>query len=166
KPIALDRDEARAMMDVAKPTGKMLTVGHIARFNPGVIQLKRRLPEIGRIFEIHATRQGPFPKRVIDVGVILDLAPHDLDLMRWLLRSEPIRVYAETERRVIDQHQDVLAGVLRFANGAIGSLNINWISPTKFPHSLAVIGELGAFILDVGHQELSRYALGMDLYEQ
>ena len=78
----------------------MLTVGHIERFNPAIRELRRRSTtgELGRIFQISATRLGPFPARIRDVGVVVDLAPHDLDVMRYLVGSEPVRIYAETER--------------------------------------------------------------------
>lgn len=157
KPIAVDRGEAREMMAAARDAGRILTVGHIERFNPAITQLRQMLPELGPIYEIHASRSGPFPARIRDVGVVVDLAPHDLDLMRYLTRSEPIRLYAEMERRVIDQHEDVLAGVLRFANGVIGTLNINWLAPTKFPHMLVVTGEDGTLEADLGNHRLDFY---------
>ena len=92
----------------------MLTVGHIERFNPAIRELRRRLDagELGRIFQISATRLGPFPARIRDVGVVVDLAPHDLDVMRYLLGSEPIRIYAETERRIHTEHEDLFNGII------------------------------------------------------
>ena len=67
--------------------------------------------ELGRIFQISATRLGPFPARIRDVGVVVDLAPHDLDVMRYLVGSEPIRIYAETERRIHTEHEDLFNGI-------------------------------------------------------
>src|SRR4029077_20525372 len=101
KPIASDRADAEAMISAAQNARLLLTVGHIERFNPAIRELRRRLAagELGRIFQVKATRLGPFPARIRDVGVVLDLAPHDIDVMRFLLDSEPIRLYAETEQR-------------------------------------------------------------------
>ena len=135
-----------------------LTVGHIERFNPAVVELQARLRagELGRVFQVHARRVGPFPERVRDVGVVLDLAPHDIDVMRFLLDSEVARVQAETEQRINTEHEDMLAGVLRFANGVVGVLDINWLTPTKI-RELSVLGERGMFVVDYLARELTFY---------
>ena len=155
KPIAATRDEALAMMAAAEEAGRMLTVGHIERFNPAIRELRRRLAAgaLGRIFQVKATRLGPFPARIRDVGVVVDLAPHDLDVMRFLVGSEPIRLYAETERRIHTEHEDLFNGVIKFANGVVGVLDINWLTPTK-RRSLTVTGERGMFLADYIAQDL------------
>lgn len=155
KPIAATRDEAQAMMAAAETAGRMLTVGHIERFNPAIRELRRRLAadELGRIFQVKATRLGPFPARIRDVGVVVDLAPHDLDVMRYLVGSEPVRVYAETERRIHTEHEDLFNGVIKFENGVVGVLDINWLTPTK-RRSLTVTGERGMFLADYIAQDL------------
>ena len=159
KPIAATRDEAEAMIEAAAAAGRMLTVGHIERFNPAIRELRRRLGEgeLGRIFQISATRLGPFPARIRDVGVIVDLAPHDLDIMRFLVGSEPVRIYAEAERRIHTEHEDLFTGTVRFANGVLGVLNINWLTPTK-QRVLTVTGERGMYVADYIDQDLVFYA--------
>jgi predicted dehydrogenase len=159
KPIAATRDEAVAMMDAASEAGRMLTVGHIERFNPAIRELRRRLAdgELGRVFQIHATRLGPFPARIRDVGVVVDLAPHDIDVMRYLVDSEPIRLFAETERRIHTDHEDLFVGTIKFANGVVGVLDINWLTPTK-RRSLTVTGERGMYVADYIAQDLVFYA--------
>lgn len=158
KPIAATRGEAEQMIDAAEVAGRMLTVGHIERFNPAIRELRRRLTagELGRIFEIRATRLGPFPARIRDVGVVVDLAPHDLDVMRYLLGSDPVRLYAETERRIHTDHEDLFVGLLKFANGAVGVLDINWLTPTK-QRTLTVTGEHGMYTADYLAQQLFFY---------
>jgi UDP-N-acetylglucosamine 3-dehydrogenase len=158
KPIAATRAEAEQMIEAARAAGRMLTVGHVERFNPAVRELRRRLAadELGRIFEIRATRLGPFPARVRDVGVVVDLAPHDLDVMRFLLASDPVRLYAETEQRIHTDHEDLFVGLLKFANGVIGVLDINWLTPTK-QRTLTVTGERGMYAADYLAQELIYY---------
>src|ERR671916_691358 len=108
-PIAATREDATSMIIAAAEAGRMLTVGHIERFNPAIRELRRRLMagELGRIFQVKATRLGPFPARIRDVGVVVDLAPHDLDVMRFLVGAEPVRLYAETERRIHTDHEDL-----------------------------------------------------------
>ena len=158
KPIAATRGEAEKMIDAARRAGRMLTVGHIERFNPAIRELRRRLAagELGRIFEIRATRLGPFPARIRDVGVVVDLAPHDLDVMRYLLGSDPVRLYAETEQRIHTDHEDLFVGLLKFANGAVGVLDINWLTPTK-QRTLSVTGERGMYTADYLAQQLIFY---------
>jgi predicted dehydrogenase len=159
KPIAATREEAVEMIAAAEAAGRMLTVGHIERFNPAIRELRRRLieGELGRIFQISATRLGPFPARIRDVGVVVDLAPHDLDVMRFLVGSEPIRIHAETERRIHTEHEDLFNGMMKFANGVIGILNINWLTPTK-RRVLTVTGERGLYVADYIAQDLVHYA--------
>ena len=158
KPIAATRGEAEEMIAAARSAGRMLTVGHIERFNPAIRELRRRLAagELGRIFEIRATRLGPFPARIRDVGVVVDLAPHDLDVMRYLLGSDPIRLYAETEQRIHTDHEDLFVGLLKFANGTVGVLDINWLTPTK-QRTLTVTGERGMYTVDYLSQQLVFY---------
>jgi UDP-N-acetylglucosamine 3-dehydrogenase len=159
KPIAATREEALEMMESAEAAGRMLTVGHIERFNPAIRELRRRLAEaeLGRIFQVKATRLGPFPARIRDVGVVVDLAPHDLDIMRYLVGSEPIRIYAETERRIHTDHEDLFNGIMKFANGVVGILDINWLTPTK-RRSLTVTGERGMYVADYINQDLIFFA--------
>jgi UDP-N-acetylglucosamine 3-dehydrogenase len=159
KPIAATRDEALEMIDAAEAAGRLLTVGHIERFNPAIRELHRRLQagELGRIFQVHATRLGPFPARIRDVGVVIDLAPHDLDVMRYLVGSEPVRIYAEAERRIHTEHEDLFVGTMKFANGVVGLLDINWLTPTK-RRTLTVAGERGMYVADYIAQDLVFYA--------
>jgi UDP-N-acetylglucosamine 3-dehydrogenase len=158
KPIAVDLDEARLLVGEAKKQGTVFAVGHVERFNPAVRELKRRLDagEVGRIFQVHSRRQGPFPSRIRDVGAVIDLATHDLDVMRYLLDVEVVRVYAETERRIHTEHEDMLNALLRFENGAVGVVQVNWLTPTKI-RELIVLGERGMLQLNYITQDLVFY---------
>jgi UDP-N-acetylglucosamine 3-dehydrogenase len=158
KPIAADVEEGRAILAAAEKAGCQLMVGHIERFNPAVQELKRRLEagELGRIFLARAERVGPFPQRTRDVGVVQDLATHDIDVMRFLLASEVERVYAETEAGLRTEHEDLLSAVLRFNSGVVGLLEVNWLTPTKV-RRLAMVGEAGMFVVDYLTQELLFY---------
>jgi predicted dehydrogenase len=155
KPIAATVNESLKLIARAKAMRRVLMVGHIERFNPAVIELKRRLTngDLGRIFEIRARRLGPFPKRIRDVGVVVDLATHDLDVMRYLTGSEPMRVYAETKREVHTSREDLFSGMVRFADDTLGVMEINWLTPTKV-RELSVTGERGMFHADYLTQDL------------
>jgi predicted dehydrogenase len=158
KPIASTVAEAEDLIQQAAARGLTLAVGHIERFNPAVVELKRRLlaGELGRIFQVQSRRLSPFPHYVQDVGVVMDLATHELDIMRYLLGSEVERLYAEVGRHVHPTHEDHLAGMLRFANGVVGVLDINWLTPTKV-RELRLTGERGMFLVDYIHQDLYFY---------
>jgi UDP-N-acetylglucosamine 3-dehydrogenase len=158
KPIATDLDEAQQLVAAAKKRGTMLAIGHVERFNPAVRELKKRLDagEVGRIFQVHSRRQGPFPSRIRDVGAVIDLATHDLDVMRYLLGVDVVRLYAETERRIHTEHEDMLNALLRFDNGAVGVMQVNWLTPTKI-RELSVLGERGMLHLNYLTQDLTFY---------
>jgi len=155
KPIASSIVEGQRMIARAEELGRKLMVGHIVRFNPAIQALKHRLQdaELGKIFQITCRRVGPFPPRIRDVGVVVDLATHDLDLMRFLTGLEPTRVYAEIERRIHTEHEDLLLGLLRFPDGVSGSLEINWLTPIKV-REIQVLGERGMFRVDDLTQDL------------
>lgn len=158
KPIAPTVEEGREIITSANERGVKMAVGHVERFNPAIVELKRRIGrgELGRLFLIHARRLGPFPERIRDVGVVIDLATHDLDIMCYLTGSEVTRVYAETAQRIHTQHEDLLSGLLRFSNGAIGVLDVNWLTPTKI-RELSLTGERGMFLVNLLSQDLYFY---------
>jgi Predicted dehydrogenases and related proteins len=155
KPIAATLAEADEMVAAAKSANRVLAVGHIERYNPAVLELKRRLDDgqLGKAYEFDAQRLGPFPQRIRDVGVVIDLATHDLDLMRFLTGSEIVRVYAETRRKVHTTREDMVSGLLRLADGSVGLLQINWLTPTKI-RQMTVTGERGMFRADYLTQDL------------
>ncbi len=158
KPIATNLDEGRRLVQAAEAARLMLAVGHIERFNPAVRELRRRVAagEIGRIYQIQARRLGPFPARIRDVGVVIDLATHDLDVMYTLAGSEVQRLYAETEQRIHTDHEDILNALLKFESGMLGVLQVNWLTPTKI-RELTVLGERGMFVCNYLTQDLTHY---------
>jgi UDP-N-acetylglucosamine 3-dehydrogenase len=158
KPTAPSHEEAIALAQEAQAAERVLGVGHVERFNPAVALLKRKLDEgaIGRVVQMQARRLSPFPNRAAMHGVALDLATHDIDVMRYLSGSEVARVAAETEQRVHDRGEDLLCATLRFDDGVVGLLEVNWITPTKV-RQLAVTGEHGMLTLDYLTQELCLY---------
>lgn len=155
KPIAATLESGERMIDCARRQGRQLMVGHILRFNPVIQELKRRLDagELGRVFHITCRRVGPFPWRVRDAGVAVDLATHDLDLMRFLTNLDPLRVFAETERRMTVDRDDSLLGVLRFPEGVAGLLEINRLTPQTV-REVCVLGERGQLRADTLTQRL------------
>jgi UDP-N-acetylglucosamine 3-dehydrogenase len=155
KPIASTVEDAEKMIELAARQRRILAVGHVERFNPAVRALrdKLRANELGRVFQVHARRLSPFPARIGDTGVAFDLATHDLDLM-CELAGKPIRLSAESDRKAHRTHEDLLAAILRFDTGAIGLLEVNWLTPTKV-RQLTVTGERGTFVVDYLNQHLT-----------
>lgn len=158
KPIAATIEEGTRLIEKARTMKKQLMIGHVVRFDPALQALKQKLEagELGRIYQIFCRRAGPFPTRIQDVGVVIDLAPHDVDVMRFLTGSDPIRVHSETEQRIHTDHEDLLWASLRFPDGVIGALEINWLTPTKIREVL-VLGERGMFRADALTQDLYFY---------
>jgi predicted dehydrogenase len=158
KPIAAEVSEGQRIIARARELQRKLQIGHIVRFNSAVQALKEKLDagELGRIFQISCRRVGPFPARIRDVGVVIDLAPHDVDIMRFLTGTNPLRVYAEVEQRIHTDHEDLVLGLLRFPDNVTGLLEINWLTPTKI-REIVVLGERGMFRLDDLTQDLYFY---------
>lgn len=158
KPLAFTLPECQSMIEAARSAGVLLGVGHIERFNPAILELKRRLQagELGRVFQIRSRRVGPFPSRIADVGVVFDLATHELNIMEYLIGAPIRNLYAETEQEIHGSHEDLLSGLLKFDNGAVGVLDINWLTPTKI-RELSMLGERGMFHVNYLTQELYFY---------
>lgn len=158
KPIASSVEEAQEIIQLAEEKQVILAVGHIERHNPAVTELTKQVDDgaLGTIFQLHARRIGPFPARIRDVGVILDLAPHDLDIMTSIVKEPVMRVSAETHSGINTDREDMVNGMIRFQEGAIGVIDINWITPTKV-RELSVIGAKGLFKVNYLSQELYFY---------
>lgn len=158
KPIAATVEEARGIINEAKENNVKLMVGHIERFNPVVIELKKRIArnELGKIYKVNCIRLSPFPQRVVDVGVIVDLAVHEIDVLRHIVNSEIARLYAETAQRIHSTHEDLLIGTIRFRNNVLGVINANWLTPKKV-REITITGEKGMFAANYLTQEMDFY---------
>lgn len=156
KPLAATVEEGIALVEAARAGDVPLQVGHVERFNPAVLELGRRIEKgwVGTIYSITSRRAGPFPARIRDVGVTIDLATHDADIISWVAGERPTRVYAETAQRLHATNEDLLFGLLHFPSGATGMLDVNWLTPAK-RRQLAVVGEAGMFELDYLTQRLT-----------
>ena len=156
KPLATTVAEGRALVEAADRRGVLLQAGHIERFNPAVLALGERLRggALSRIFSIKTLRAGPFPARIRDVGVAVDLATHDVDIMCHLAGARPDRVYAETTQHIHTSHEDLLFGLLHFPRGTVGLLDVNWLTPEK-QRTITVLGEEGMFRVDYLSQTLT-----------
>jgi UDP-N-acetylglucosamine 3-dehydrogenase len=129
KPIAPTVEEGRQIVAAARTKGVTLMVGHVERFNPAVQAIKQAL-EGEAILSIGITRVGPFPPRMSNVGVVIDLAVHDIDLIRWFTESEIIEVQPQLSSTRAER-EDIALLQFRTASGVLAHINTNWLTPFK-----------------------------------
>jgi UDP-N-acetylglucosamine 3-dehydrogenase len=129
KPIAPSVAEGRAIIAAARHTGVCLMVGHVERFNPTVQAIKDAI-RAEDILSIAITRVGPFPPRMSNVGVVIDLAVHDIDLIRWFTESEIVEVQPQLSSALAER-EDIALLQFRTASGVLAHINTNWLTPFK-----------------------------------
>jgi predicted dehydrogenase len=156
KPLAATVEDGLAIVAAARKRNVRVQVGHVERYNPAVLEMGRLLRSgwLSTIYAITSRRAGPFPARIRDVGVTVDLGTHDVDMLCWIAGERPVRVYAETAQRLHATHEDLTFGLLHFPSGATGFLDVDWLTPAK-RRSLVAVGEEGMFELDYLTQKLT-----------
>ncbi len=161
KPLASDVAGAERLADAFEAGGLVGAVGHIERYNPALQTARRRLAagELGQVYQVVTRRQGPFPARIADVGVVKDLATHDIDLTAWVTGQPFVRVAAQVAHRSGREHEDLVAVVGSLADGTVTSHLVNWLSPLK-ERVTVITGERGTFVADTLTADLTFYANG------
>jgi predicted dehydrogenase len=161
KPLAPDVPTAQQLASAFEDRGLMGAVGHIERYNPALQQARQRLEagDLGDVYQISTRRQGPFPARIADVGVVKDLATHDIDLTAWVAQQGFALVSANTAHRSGRDHEDLVAVVGRLADGTVTNHLVNWLSPLK-ERVTVITGEKGAFVADTLSADLTFHANG------
>src|SRR3982074_3481981 len=129
KPIASSVQEGRDIVAAARRAGVTLMVGHVERFNPAVAAIKQAISGED-ILSIAITRVGPFPPRMSNVGVVIDLAVHDIDLIRWFTESDIVEVQPQLSSAVAER-EDIALLQFRTASGVVAHINTNWLTPFK-----------------------------------
>ena len=129
KPIAPSVAEGREIVAAARRAGVTLMVGHVERFNPAVAAIKQAIKGED-ILSIAVTRVGPFPPRMSNVGVVIDLAVHDIDLIRWFTESDIVEVQPQLSSAVAER-EDIALLQFRTASGVLAHINTNWLTPFK-----------------------------------
>lgn len=162
KPLATNEVESRQLVHAFESRGLVNAVGHIERCNPALLALRARLEngDVGDIFQVATRRQGPFPNRIADVGVVKDLATHDIDLTAWVIQSPYARVSAQTAHKSGREHEDLISITAQTADGTVINHLVNWLSPLK-ERLTVVTGEKGTFVADTLHGDLTLHENGM-----
>jgi UDP-N-acetylglucosamine 3-dehydrogenase len=149
KPLAGSLAEANRIVETFRACGVLGAVGHVERYNPALRELRRRLEDsqLGAVHQIATRRQSPFPARVADVGVVFDLASHDLDLTSWVAQQRFEQVAAQTAHLSGREHEDLVAVVGRLRGGVVTNHLVNWLTPFK-ERVTVVTGDQGCFVAD------------------
>ncbi len=153
KPIASTLKDADELVEAARQNGVKLMVGHVEHFNPAITKLKELIDNghLGQIISISAKRVGPYQSRITDVGVIVDIGTHDIEVMSYLYGEKVKEVYA-LAGSTVHKYEDHAIVTLRFNNGASGVIETNWLTPHKV-RTLTVTGSKG--IAEVNYNESS-----------
>lgn len=149
KPLAVDLAAAERLAERFESAGLVGAVGHIERCNAAIRSMRARVMsgELGDVFQVATRRVGPFPARIRDVGVVKDLATHDLDLAAWVGGAEYASISARTAHRAGREHEDLVAAVGTLRNGVVTSHLVNWLTPFK-ERLVVATGDRGSFVAD------------------
>ena len=159
KPLAHSTEAAERLVAAFETRGLVAGVGHIERYNPALQHLRSRLEdgELGEVYQVVTRRQGPFPARIADVGVVKDLATHDIDLTAWVTQRDYRSIAARTVTKSGRPHEDMVTAVGELDGGIMVNHLVNWLSPFK-ERSTVVTGERGCFVADTLTADLTFYA--------
>lgn len=148
KPIANTIENADTIIKAAHDAKVKLMVGHVERFNPAVLKLKEIIDsgKLGKIVSVSSRRVGPFNPRIRDVGIIMDLGVHDIDVISYLYGRKINEVYtiAGNNIHTFEDHASIL---LRCDTNRSGMVETNWLTPNKI-RNLTAIGLKGVAYLD------------------
>ncbi len=161
KPLAPDVAGATRIAEAFESRNLVGAVGHIERYNPALQSMRSRIEagDLGEVYQITTRRQGPFPARIADVGVVKDLATHDIDLTSWVIQDPFQSVSARTAFRSGREHEDLVAVVGMLQGGVVTSHLVNWLSPFK-ERVTVVTGTKGAFVADTLTADLTFHSNG------
>jgi UDP-N-acetylglucosamine 3-dehydrogenase len=155
KPIADTVVNAESIVEAARRESLKLMVGHIERFNPAVVRMKAIIDSglLGKIVSVSTRRVGPYNPRIRDVGVILDIGVHDIDIISYFYGAPVKEIYAIASQEIhsFEDHASIL---LRFANNKAGAVETNWLTPHKM-RNFTVIGTEGVGYGDYIEQKVT-----------
>jgi UDP-N-acetylglucosamine 3-dehydrogenase len=160
KPIADSLSSADAILDAARRENLKLMVGHVERFNPVITKLKELIAtgELGEILSISCRRVGPNPIRIRDVGIIIDLAVHDIDAISYLYGKRAMNIYA-IGGNSFHIEEDYASILLQYEDRKAGFVETNWLTPHKI-RKITVTGTEGGAHADYLEQTLEIWKEG------
>lgn len=163
KPLAPTVESAARLQRAFDDAGLIGGVGHVERFNPAVQQARSRIEhgDLGSILQISTRRQSPFPGRISDVGVILDLATHDIDLAQYVTGQTYHHVAAHTGWHSGRTHEDLVSITAQLSGSTVANHLVNWLTPFKERVSV-ILGDKGCFVVDTLTADLTFYQNGTE----
>ncbi|MDU0967555.1 MAG: Gfo/Idh/MocA family oxidoreductase [Actinomycetaceae bacterium] len=161
KPLAGDVESGQRIVEAFDKAGLVGAVGYVERCNPALLQMRKRIAEgqLGQVYQIVTRRQSPFPARISDVGVVKDLATHDVDLTAWVAGAPYESLSALTTYRSGRENEDMVSVTAKLENGVLVSNLVNWLTPFK-DRTTIVTGEKGALVADTLMGDLTYYRNG------
>lgn len=161
KPLATDSASGQRIVRAFEEADLVGAVGYVERCNPALLEMRRRIAEgqLGEVYQVITRRQSPFPARISDVGVVKDLATHDVDLASWVAGAEYELIFAQVTHRSGREHEDMMVASGRFSNGVLVNHLVNWLTPYK-DRTTIVTGEHGALVADTTIGDLTFYENG------
>ena len=163
KPLAASLSEALSLEREFAKTETFVAIGHAERFNSSIVALKEKLDSglLGAVYHVSTERVGPNPIRIRDVGVVLDLATHDLDLVQWVLGDSYIDLSATLTSQAESDYEGLFVANGKLSSGVSVSHNVNWLTPLK-RREFSVLGERGMLVADALRAELRLYSMGSE----
>jgi UDP-N-acetylglucosamine 3-dehydrogenase len=157
KPITDNLGSARELQARAEAANRLIAVGHIERFNPAVIELKRIIDsgELGEILAINNLRVGPYHGRILDTGIVLDLGTHDVDLISYLFGQRATSVFATATKRM-HNHEDHAVLQMAFPEGHTGIIETSWLAPYR-ARNIFIVGTKHFALCDLQNKVLLVY---------
>jgi predicted dehydrogenase len=159
KPMTQTVDQAKELVELAEKKGLILQVGHVERFNGAILEVKKI---IEKPFFIETKRLAPFNHRITDVGVVLDLMIHDLDIILNLIPSEIKSIHARG-LKVYSEHEDIANTLIQFESGTIANLIASRVTQNKI-RLLTITQEKSYVVLDFATQDIDIYRMASSAY--
>lgn len=163
KPLASTIEEGEEMVKAFETGGLIGAVGYVERCNPALLEMRKRIAEgqLGKVYQIVTRRQSPFPARIADVGVVKDLATHDVDLTAWVAGSRYKSISAFTAYRTGREYEDMVSASGELENGVLVNHVVNWLTPFKERVTM-VTGEAGSLVAETVMGDLTFYENGTE----
>ena len=163
KPLASTIEEGEEMVKAFEAGGLIGAVGYVERCNPALLEMRKRIAEgqLGKVYQIVTRRQSPFPARIADVGVVKDLATHDVDLTAWVAGSRYKSISAFTAYRTGREYEDMVSASGELENGVLVNHVVNWLTPFKERVTM-VTGEAGSLVAETVMGDLTFYENGTE----
>jgi len=148
KPLALSVKEAQMLKALAREKKKILMVGHIFVFNPGIIKLKEyiQFKELGRIYYAHSERTNLGPFRY-DVNSLWDLGPHEVSIFNYLFDAIPLSVSARGQKCLGTSHEDLSFATLEYPKDILVNMHVSWLDPKKV-RQITIVGDKKMVVWD------------------